>query len=65
MAKTQIPMTGGGGKLPKLVGMAITLGVFVYIVKHPVDAAEGMTGAFTLLSNVIDGLASFLSHVHG
>lgn len=65
MAKTQVPMAGGGGKMPKLVGTAVILGTFVYIVKEPVDAATGMTGVFTLLGNVIDGLASFLSHVHG
>jgi hypothetical protein len=66
MAKNSVPMAStGGGVLSKLVSVVVALAFLAFAVKHPTDAAHWLIGALSLLGNVIDGLASFLSQLHG
>lgn len=66
MARNQMPMMRtGGGVLGKLVGAVVTIAILAFVVKHPSDAAQWVSGAANLLGNVVDGLAAFLSHLHG
>lgn len=66
MAKDAFPtVKSGGGVLSKLVSVVVALAFLAFAVKHPSDAAHWLIGALSLLGDVIDGLASFLSQLHG
>lgn len=62
MAKSAVPMAGGGSKvLPKLISTLLGLSVLVLVVKHPTESATGATGLVNGIGSVIDGLATFLN----
>lgn len=66
MARNTFPMMPtGSGVLGKIVGTVVGLGVLVFVVKHPAEAAQLLTTVLGLLGNAVEGLASFLSQLHG
>lgn len=61
MAKQQmIPMPGGSGVVPKLIGMAVLIAVLVVVVKHPGDSANVVKALVGMGESVVDGIAAFL-----
>lgn len=65
MARNALPVGTGNGPLGKLIGGAVTIAVLVYVVKYPTEAANTVSGIFGMLGHLVDGLASFFSHLHG
>ncbi|GAA5115929.1 hypothetical protein [Haloechinothrix salitolerans] len=58
--KNMIPMSTGGGVLPKLIGFAVVIAVLLVVVKHPQDSASWVQSLIDGGESVIDGLAAFL-----
>jgi hypothetical protein len=61
MAKknNMVPVPTGGGVLPKLIGIAVTLALLVFVVKHPADAASGLKALIDAVGGIVDGIATF------
>lgn len=58
--KNMIPMSTGGGVLPKLIGFAVAIAVLLVVVKHPQDSASWIQSLIAGGEGMIDGLAAFL-----
>lgn len=66
MAKSSFPvMKSGGGVLSKLIGVVVTLGVLAFVVQHPAEAAQLLSGGIGLLEKAVEGLAAFFGQIHG
>lgn len=60
MAKNSVLPTGGGGsKLPKVIGVLVTLAVLMMVIKYPAESAVTAQGAVHVIGGAVDGLASF------
>lgn len=67
MAKQQIPMMpkAGGGVLGKVVGLGLTAGILMLIVKQPAEAAAIAKGIVGGLGAAAEAVATFLTAVMG
>lgn len=59
MAKNSVLPTGGGSKLPKVIGVLVTLAILMMVIRYPGESASAAQGALGMIGGAVDGLASF------
>ncbi|WP_216210577.1 hypothetical protein [Amycolatopsis aidingensis] len=58
--KNTFPMPTGSSAKPKVIGTLVALGVLVFVVKYPSEAADAALGLFGLVEAAVEGIAGFI-----
>ncbi|PRX43848.1 hypothetical protein B0I33_11311 [Prauserella shujinwangii] len=58
--KNVLPMPTGSSAKPKIIGTLVTLGLLVFVVKYPGEAAEAAKGLLGMFETVVEGIAGFI-----